>query len=302
MASSTGSNGSSNVSNGSTMDLFVVQKCWFSGPHTFPPVDCARLFTSAAEAETMAYQSAHAAAAEHNSNHSTTRVVVRTLQLQQPTSSFGFCAGSSLFWVRLVPAVLVGLPPHLPVAAAVAAATRSGAQALVCTHRHALWTTSHSTEVGGSYYPRRACLPAATVFVGPQAAAVALQALTHLGGTASGARMAWLPVGPPPVASWGKEWPEDTTVLARGDNDIGSTKRSAAPLVLDQYHPNGKQQQQQQQQQQTQLHRTRGPALLSWNTMNQSTLDLPNDTLDLRPTKRGRVLVEPSTEMAWYSE
>ena len=53
-------------------EFFVVQKCWFDGPHVEPAVDYMALFTNRAKAEETAYQSAHV----HAKNH---QAVVRTL-------------------------------------------------------------------------------------------------------------------------------------------------------------------------------------------------------------------------------
>ena len=75
------------------LDLYVVQKCWFAGPHVKPAVDYRRLFSSVKDAEQVAYQSAHRFAKQ----------TVRTIQLQQQGSGgYGFVASGTLFWVRRV--------------------------------------------------------------------------------------------------------------------------------------------------------------------------------------------------------
>jgi hypothetical protein len=82
--------------------FYIVQKCWFDGPHIEPPVDYLRLFVERSEAEAIALQSAHAYA--HSKN-----AVVRTILLPASTqrgSAYAFSAAGKLFWVRQIIAMV----------------------------------------------------------------------------------------------------------------------------------------------------------------------------------------------------
>lgn len=73
-------------------EFFIVQKCWFDGPHVEAPVDYMALFRSRGQAEEVAYHSAHV--------HATQRqAVVRTLLL---ATGYAFSTAGKLFWVRSV--------------------------------------------------------------------------------------------------------------------------------------------------------------------------------------------------------
>eukprot|EP00429_Kryptoperidinium_foliaceum_P004214 CAMPEP_0176012864 /NCGR_PEP_ID=MMETSP0120_2-20121206/6014_1 /TAXON_ID=160619 /ORGANISM="Kryptoperidinium foliaceum, Strain CCMP 1326" /LENGTH=302 /DNA_ID=CAMNT_0017345761 /DNA_START=232 /DNA_END=1140 /DNA_ORIENTATION=+ len=84
-------------------ELFVVQRCWHSGPHQYQPMDLMRLFVTQRDAEEAAYHSAHAWCRHHKPHE---EPQVRTLLLpsypahNQSGSSYGFVAYGSLFWVR----------------------------------------------------------------------------------------------------------------------------------------------------------------------------------------------------------
>mmetsp|Transcript_21413 Transcript_21413/g.50993 ORF Transcript_21413/g.50993 Transcript_21413/m.50993 type:complete len:317 (-) Transcript_21413:273-1223(-) len=91
--------------------LYVVQKCWHSGPTQHVPVDMLRLFHTQREAEEAAY---HSAAAYHEAHAKPGRGgAVKTLLLPSyPShnpqgSSYGFLACGGLFWVRAVRATVV---------------------------------------------------------------------------------------------------------------------------------------------------------------------------------------------------
>ena len=107
------------------VELFAIQRCWFSGPHHEPSVDCRRLFTSRREAEEVAYHSAHAYAnqsilSDQNHNGVTRQQLnasVRTTLLPttntatgRPSSSHAFQTCGKLFWVRSLKATVV---PHV---------------------------------------------------------------------------------------------------------------------------------------------------------------------------------------------
>lgn len=83
-----------------TISMYVVQKCWFSGPHTFDPIDYQRLFVTPDSAQILAYQSAHALA-------ETTQQPVRTVPMPHAVTC-GFAVAGALFWIRRVDAVVVG--------------------------------------------------------------------------------------------------------------------------------------------------------------------------------------------------
>jgi len=118
-----------------SMDLFVVQKCWFSGPDWEPPEDSLVLFADIRAAEEYAAQVAYRynnvlSSVVTNTVNATSARPVRTLLLQlksrSPTtrpgvesgpaastssdgsSCFAFCSRGQLFWVRRVRANIVG--------------------------------------------------------------------------------------------------------------------------------------------------------------------------------------------------
>jgi len=85
-------------------ELFVVQRCWHSGPHPYQPMDMMRLFTTQRDAEEAAYHSCHAWCRYHKPQM---EPQVKTLLLprypaagSQAGTSYGFVAFGSLFWVR----------------------------------------------------------------------------------------------------------------------------------------------------------------------------------------------------------
>lgn len=89
-------------------ELFVVQRCWHSGPQQYQPLDLLRLFITQRDAEEAAYHSAHAWCRYHKPN---AEPQVKTLLLPSypahnaSGSSYGFVAHGSLFWVRSLYAV-----------------------------------------------------------------------------------------------------------------------------------------------------------------------------------------------------
>ena len=92
-------------------ELFVVQRCWHSGPQQYQPLDLLRLFVTQRDAEEAAYHSAHAWCRYHKPN---AEPQVKTLLLPSypahntSGSSYGFVAHGSLFWVRSLYAVTSG--------------------------------------------------------------------------------------------------------------------------------------------------------------------------------------------------
>jgi hypothetical protein len=116
------------------MELFVIQRCWFSGPHIEPSVDCRRLFTSRREAEEVAYHSAHdyanrsifdcqngaAGTSQPRQPLFAVNAAVKTILLPpsanataNATSSYAFQTGGKLFWVRSVMATVIPPPPPM---------------------------------------------------------------------------------------------------------------------------------------------------------------------------------------------
>jgi hypothetical protein len=83
-----------------TISLYLVQKCWFSGPQTFDPIDFQRLFVTPESAQILAYQSAHAVS-------TMTQQPVRTVPMPHAIT-YGFAVAGALFWIRRVDAVVVG--------------------------------------------------------------------------------------------------------------------------------------------------------------------------------------------------
>jgi len=72
--------------------FFVVQMCWFSGPHVFDPVDYQNLLPTLQDATNLAHQSAMLFSRA-------CRQPVRSLQMHQ---TIGFSVGGALFWIRSV--------------------------------------------------------------------------------------------------------------------------------------------------------------------------------------------------------
>jgi hypothetical protein len=93
----------STQSSNMSRELFAVQRCWYSGPQQYQPLDFLRLFPTQRDAEEAAYHSAHAWSRYHNPSSDAS---VRTLLLSQSPAhntvgtSYGFIAHGSLFWVR----------------------------------------------------------------------------------------------------------------------------------------------------------------------------------------------------------
>jgi len=91
--------------------LYVVQKCWHSGPKQHVPVDMLRLFHSQREAEEGAYHSAlafHKAHAKPSSSASVKTLLLPSYPAHNPQgSSYGFLACGALFWVRALRMTIV---------------------------------------------------------------------------------------------------------------------------------------------------------------------------------------------------
>jgi len=170
------------------LDLYVVQKCWFAGPHVKPAVDYRRLFLSIKDAEQVAYQSAHLFAKQKT---------VRTIQLQH--GGYGFVASGTLFWVRRVRALSTNGDPRVGEA-------------------HAILTHGLVSSEGAAVEPRRVVQQQQQdssaqpcVFVGPHSSHTALQFVTSSSSMEETPQrtVQWMPVGPPAtVEQLACEWPD----------------------------------------------------------------------------------------------
>lgn len=104
-----------NSKNSNTTLLYVVQRCWHSGPQQYQPLDFLRLFRSQRDAEEAAYHSAHAWS---RSFHGGRDAPIKTLMLPSypdhnpQGSSYGFVACGTLFWVRALKATMVTARHH----------------------------------------------------------------------------------------------------------------------------------------------------------------------------------------------
>jgi hypothetical protein len=102
--------------NSSTVLLYVVQRCWHSGPQQYQPLDFLRLFHTQRDAEEAAYHSAHAWSNQVQNGRND--VPIKTLLLPSypdhnpQGSSYGFIACGTLFWVRALRATMVTARHH----------------------------------------------------------------------------------------------------------------------------------------------------------------------------------------------
>jgi hypothetical protein len=102
--------------NSSTTYLYVVQRCWHSGPQQYQPLDFLRLFHTQQDAEEAAYHSAHAWSRQVQ--HGRNDFPIKTLLLPSypahnpQGSSYGFIACGTLFWVRALKATLITARHH----------------------------------------------------------------------------------------------------------------------------------------------------------------------------------------------
>jgi hypothetical protein len=221
-----------------TTTLYVVQHCWFSGPHHHghqPPVDYMRLLSTLQDAEQVAYASAHWYAATTTTATSTLpnkAAVVRTIQLPRgrmshhhnnsnvastatattatttTTSSYGFLTCGRLFWVRPVVAKVTTTTATTP------ASSFGEAHCIVtaglfgnctsCLPSRPSSASNTSTEDSSS------AAATSLIFVGPHSSHAALQLISSSSFASSnnnsstvvvvppGSTVQWVPVGPPP--------------------------------------------------------------------------------------------------------
>jgi hypothetical protein len=164
------------------IDLYAVQKCWYSGPLVTPTVDYLRLLRTPREAEQIAYHSAHGWAQSS---------AVRTIALPAHPSQHAFVAAGQVFWIRRVRAQVV--------------ATASADERW--DHAHCIVAHGILGGSGGSVRRRDAPEAPIRIFVGPQSAHRALQLIAG-GAVPAGSTVQWVPVGAPPtVQHIPNEWP-----------------------------------------------------------------------------------------------
>jgi hypothetical protein len=172
--------------------VYIVQRSGYAGwQQSQPPVDYRRLLMTRAEADQVAYGSAH---------HFANGGPVRTIQL--PDGSFGSVSSNYLFWVRKVSATSTTAS-----GASTNNATGGGANKVVFGEAHCVL----SDGLLGGTSKRRNMLVAEkhSIFVGPHSSHAALQYLTsHRSLAEKGATIQWVPVGlPPSLDQLAQEWP-----------------------------------------------------------------------------------------------
>jgi hypothetical protein len=133
-------------------EFFVVQRCWHSTPRQIQPMDYLRLFEHQQDAEKAAFHSAAAWSRHHAGGES-----VRTLLLpsypahSRNSSSYGFIAQGSLFWVRSLTASS-NAPLRIPTAP--------------CTSAHVIVTEGVIGGTGNRNSRRGTEIPSGRVFLG----------------------------------------------------------------------------------------------------------------------------------------
>lgn len=209
------------VAPAATVDLYVVQKCWFAGPVVSAAVDYLRLLTTSKDAEQVAYQSAHLYNNSVNRN-SSRGGPVRTIQLPH-SPHYGFVAAGQLFWVRSVPAAsTVPLPP----------------QGWRCGEAHCLVTDGILSGEGRNASHRRRGFASSTaealVYVGPHSSHAALRLAARAGSVAAGSTVQWVPVGQPStVAQLTREWPDSATWHPHHHSSSSSSVATVADVGMD---------------------------------------------------------------------
>jgi hypothetical protein len=193
--------------------MYVVQRCWYAGPRVQPPIDYRRLLPSRAQAEQVAYGSAHLYATAAGNNSGGSPVAVRTLQLPHDMG-LGFVAAGQLFWVRCLKAV------------ASCGQIRYGEAH--CIVRNNLLDGNVRRCASNAAAAAEPC----RIFVGPHSSHAALR-LIHSGSVPEGSAVQWIPVGMPPTPEQlGAEWPDSHAFQqangAAMQDDSASSKRSSS--------------------------------------------------------------------------
>jgi hypothetical protein len=205
--------------------FYIVQKCWYSGPKIPVTVDYLRLLPSIAQAEQVAYQSAHTYASVSSSGASFKNSgVVRTIQIpvhhQHNTngpsaaattttnstvaSSYGFVANGLLFWIRRINVwVASGVPINTVVDSAHCILT-NGIIGIPNSNSNNYRT---STIVLHNNNEQQQSQNQPCAFVGPAGYAWALQQSAS-GQIPIGSTCQWVPVGKPNFDNITGEWPD----------------------------------------------------------------------------------------------
>jgi hypothetical protein len=271
VVSSSSSAASPSSCSSSFMDLYVVQKCWYSGPHVTPTMDYMRLLRTASDAEQIAYHSAHLFAtmlASQNTNGH--NIVVRTITLPSssasstsndnhhngiPQTNHAFVAAGQLFWIRRVRAMVVhhhssytnsndDAPPQWDHAHCIVTNAIIGGNGHNVRRR--TYDDHHHHDGADTEEPIR-------VFVGPQSSHMALQLIVNASSSSSsnrsphpscvppGSTVQWVPVGSPSqVEQIQNEWPTTTRTTADGRlvvNDADDQNGYSPAAVGNPNHP-----------------------------------------------------------------
>jgi hypothetical protein len=220
--------GPPSVSMATTLDVYVVQKCWHSGPMSndeSSAVDYLRLLPNRTCAEEVAMRSAHAYAQAGGPSTATT-TLVQTILLPNG-GGYGFVTRGRLFWTRTVAAMIVSEqsssnsqpPGHYTTGSVVA---------------HALLSNGVIGGTGNLHSRRGTEAKDGCVLIGPPALAsqwaISKAKQQRAGSASSNGFVTWVPFGPPPPAAdsafW-KEWPD----LDRWSGNANSS--NAHVLLLD---------------------------------------------------------------------
>lgn len=183
-----------------TVDFYVVQRCWFDGPHVSPPVDYLRLL-SEPQAAQVALASAHAYGKAHQS-------VVRTIVLPSNTA-YAYVTAHVLFWVRRVQATMPAV-----------------AQGRTLTNTaHPIHAILTNGVIGGNGGRRGTEVSAGRIYGGPASAQWALQQCESLG---PNHWITCLPTGLPENHNILCGWPDHQEYVMgmEDDSDIMACKRS----------------------------------------------------------------------------
>lgn len=229
-------------------ELFVVQRCWHSGPNQYQPLDLMRLFVTQRDAEEAAYHSAHAWCRYHRPN---AEPQVKTLLLpsypahNKSGSSYGFVAHGSLFWVRSLYATT-----NVP-------STNGDANILSASEGYVVVTEGVIGGTGNKMSRRGTEIPHGRVFV-PEAATRTMMMMVPVNsyagaevmrrraletchyvmaqlGTNCSVHVATLPIGRPSEYTSGnflKDWPPQVLQPNLLQHDLNDHKRVAPPPSL----------------------------------------------------------------------
>jgi hypothetical protein len=226
-----------------TQDFFVVQRCWFDGPHVNPPIDFLRLLTLP-QAEAVALQSAHAYAALR-------QAVVRTILVppsSQRGSAYAYAAAGNLFWVRKVVATVATQSARVPSNPRNTDATRADPPTALPPSIHAVLTKGVIGGTGNVNSRRGSEVETGRVFVGPssvvsQWALHTAQSLRHLPDTYVTSLLPGLPEASYPYTEMAPSesvllqgWPDLATWYPAGHPPGHSANQHQHPPVVQRTH------------------------------------------------------------------